>query len=225
MAYNPPYYQKLIEGYGFKLEKKLYAYRFFADQDMPEKVIRVAEMIKKRKGITVRAANLKDFDNEVARIKKIYNTAWTLNWGFCPITEAEFQKMVKDLKPVAIAELVYLAFVGDEVVGISVTLPDINVIIKGIKGHLFPFGFLKILYGLRSVKSARVTIMGVVKEYQKLGLDAVFYNETLKAARKMGIEWGEMSWILEDNIPMVRVLDNIGGEIYKTYYVYDYKLK
>jgi GNAT superfamily N-acetyltransferase len=118
-----------------------------------------------------------------------------------------------------------MAFVNGQIAGISITLPDINVIIKEIKGNLFPFGFIKILTGVKKIKTARVTIMGVIHEYQKLGLDAVFYHETLKAARKMGIEWGEMSWILEDNLPMVRAIENLGGEIYKTYKVYDYKLK
>jgi len=225
MAYNPPYYEKLIDGYGFKLEKNLYAYRFFSNQDMPEKVNRVAEMIKKRKGIEIRTVSFKDWDNELMRIKRVYNSAWTLNWGFCPITEAEFQKLVHDLKPVAVQELIYMAFVNGEIAGISITLPDINVIIKEIKGRLFPFGFIKILTGVKKVKTARVTIMGVMHEYQKLGLDAVFYIETLRAARRLGIEWGEMSWILEDNLPMVRAIENLGGEIYKTYKVYDYKLK
>jgi GNAT superfamily N-acetyltransferase len=225
MAYNPPYYEKLVDGYGFKLAKNLYAYRFYANQEMPEKVARVAEMIKKRKGIEVRTVNFKDWDNELVRVKRVYNTAWTLNWGFCPITEAEFQKLVHDLKPVAVKDLVMFAFVDGQIAGISITLPDINVIIKEIKGRLFPFGFIKILTGVKKIKTARVTIMGVIHEYQKLGLDAVFYIETLKAARRLGIEWGELSWILEDNIPMVRVLENLGAEIYKTYKVYDYKLK
>ncbi len=225
MAYNPPYYRNLVESYGFELVMPMYAYRFFADQEMPEKIARVADKIGQRKGILVRPANFKDWNNELLRIKKIYNSAWTLNWGFCPITEAEFKKLVRDLKPVAVEELVFFAFVNDEVVGVSITLPDINVIVKDIKGHLFPFGFIKILTGVRKVKTARVTIMGVVKEYQKLGLDAVFYHETLKAARKMGIEWGEMSWILDNNLPMRRALENMGAEIYKTYNVYDYKLK
>jgi len=100
MTYNKPYYQDHIEKYGFTKDMDLYAYMIYA-KNVSDKSVRLAKMIKqrlKKKGITIRTVNMKDFKNEVSRIKKVYNKAWENNWGFVPATDKEFDFLAEGLK-------------------------------------------------------------------------------------------------------------------------------
>jgi hypothetical protein len=70
----------------------------------------------------------------------------------------------------------------------------------------------------------RVIIMGVIREYQKKGIDAIFYRNTIVMGNKKNITGAEISWVLEDNMPMLKSAINLGAEIYKTYRIYDKSL-
>ncbi|MDZ7261526.1 MAG: N-acetyltransferase [candidate division KSB1 bacterium] len=198
MTYNPPYYVDLVETYGFR---------------------------KARAGATIRTINLKDFWGEVERVKKVYNTAWSPNWGFVPLTDEEIEHLAKELKPVLDPDIVFMAEVNGEPVGFSLAIPDFNQALKHVKnGRLFPFGLLKILWYKRKIDGVRVIIMGVIPQYQKRGIDNVFYLETYRRGVAKGYKWGEFSWILESNVMMNRAAQMMGAHIYKTYRMYEIAL-
>mgnify|MGYP005839590671 CR=1 FL=1 len=231
MTYNPRYYPEFVERYGFRKARDLYAYRVRAAEigedgaGWPAKVRRAAEVAQKRYGVHVRKVNMRRLEEEIALAKQVYNDAWSRNWGFVPVTDAEFDHLARTLKAFLDPDLVFIAEVGSRPVGVSVTLPDVNQAFIGIRdGRLFPIGWAKYLWGRRRINAARVIIMGVIKEYQLRGIDAIFYLRTLEEAWRKGIEWGEMSWILEDNLPMRQAAEALNGRIYKTYRVYDLPL-
>ncbi|MFQ6615625.1 MAG: N-acetyltransferase [Fidelibacterota bacterium] len=221
MTYNPPYYERLVTGYGFKKAQDLFAYYLDAPRSIPERLVRAWELMGKREGIRIRTINMKDFDAEVERIHQIHEQAWGENWGSVPLTRDEIRRIAKDLKLILDPDLVLMVEDGDKPVGVSVTLPDINQALKYANGRLFPAGLVKILWHKRKIDAVRVFIMGVVKGYRRRGLDAAMYYKTMEAALKKGYKWGEMSWVLESNTPMRRVLDRLGIEVYKTYRIYD----
>jgi len=223
MPYNPPYYLELAESFGFKKVMNLYAYWMLSDQ-MTERVIRTAEIIKKRTKTIFRNINMNDFTTEVERIRRVYNAAWSRNWGFVPMTESEFNHTAKDLKQIVNPRLVFIAESNGKPVGFSLALPDVNQALIHLNGRLFPFGILKLLYHMKRIHTLRVITMGVIPEYQKRGIDVVFYYETFKAVTEMGFDSGEFSWVLEINDMMNRAAQNMGGKIYKTYRLYDYTL-
>jgi GNAT superfamily N-acetyltransferase len=152
----------------------------------------------------------------------VYNSAWSRNWGFIPMTREEFLLMGKEMKQILKPELVLIGEVGDSVVGFALALPDINQALKPAGGRLFPTGLLKILYYQRLIKSLRVITLGVVEEYRASGLAAGFYAALIRNARKLGYGDCEMSWILEDNILMNRSLELMGAKRYKTYRIYEW---
>jgi len=231
MTYNPRYYPAFVERYGFAKARDLYAYkletRMFGlnGEGMPEKVRRVAEVAQQRYRVTVRKANLRRFNEELGRVKQVYNDAWSRNWGFVPMTEAEVDHLAEGLKQFLDPDLLFIAEVDGRPVGVSVTLPDINQALIHIRdGRLFPTGWAKFLWYRRRVDALRVIIMGVIREYQLRGVDAIFYLRTLEEGARKGYRWGEMSWILEDNVPMRQAMEALGGVIYKTYRIYDLPL-
>jgi GNAT superfamily N-acetyltransferase len=225
MPYNPPYYEQLLEGFGLKKAMDLFAYRIEASSRKPEKLVRVAELLRKKKKISVRPIDMKNFDAEAKKVWYVYNNAWSKNWGFVPMTKDEFQHLARNLKPVVDPELALMAEINGEPIGFSLALPNINEALIRLKGRLFPTGFAKLIWYSRKIRSIRIIIMGVIHEYRNQGIDAIFYLDTWRNAAKKGFTWGEMSWILENNEMMNRVAQMLGGNIYKTYRMYQKPVK
>lgn len=221
MPYNPKYYLDFMEKYGLKKVKDLYAYRLDRDERPPERMYKIAEKIKQKKDIVVRKINLDDFENEVKKIKEIYNLAWSRNWGAIPMTDEEFSHMAKDMKQVIDKDLVFIAEVDGQPAGFSLAIPNVNEALIKLNGRLFPFGLFKLLYYAKKIKSLRIITMGVIHKYQKRGIDNIFYIETFDNGIKKGYTWGEFSWILEDNVLMNRASELLNAKLYKKYRIYE----
>ena len=223
MSYNPRYYPKLMEQAGLKKIKDLNAYSGAIKGVDDEKIGRVADRKLAQKGVTVRPINMKDFDNEVERVWQVYNSAWEKNWGFIPMTREEFALMGKEMKQILKPELVLIGEAGNKVIGFALCLPDVNFALKPAGGSLLPTGLLKILYYQRLIQNLRVIALGVIPDYRASGITAAFYVTLVRTARKAGYTGDcEMSWILEDNVLMIRSLEAMKAKHYKTYRIYEW---
>jgi GNAT superfamily N-acetyltransferase len=220
MTYNPPYYNELMEKAGLSKVKDVLAYKL-TKEDISDRLLRLGDVVRKRLKVKIRSINPKDLKNEIERVRLVYNAAWSRNWGFVPMTEAEFNYTAADLKKLLDPELAFLAEDEGRPVGFSLALPDLNVALKHINGRLLPFGIFKVLYHSRKIHSARVLTMGVVDEYRGRGIDTAFYLETFERGLKRGYDWAETSWILEDNVLMNRAMEMMGGKVYKRYRIYE----
>jgi hypothetical protein len=224
MPYNYPYYGELIENFGFEKANDLYAYYIHAEvinnKAVMDKLERMAKLIKQRSGVVTRNINMKDLKSEVRKIEEVYNSAWESNWGFVPITTEEFDYMAESLKMIADPSVVFFAEIEGKPVGFSLSLPDFNQVLKKMNGRLLPFGFIKMLLNKRKIDLLRVIIMGVKPEFQKKGIDSLFYLETIIGGNKFGCKGAEISWVLEDNMPMRMTAEKLGAKIYKTYRIY-----
>jgi hypothetical protein len=230
MTYNPRYYQTFIERAGFQKAQDLYAWDILTSifdldvQNLPRKFLRVAEEAHQRPNLVLRRIDMKHFDEEVAIAKVIYNAAWEQNWGFVPMTDREIEHLGQELKMVIDPDLIYLAFVDGKPAGISLGIPDVNQALIRARPQPNTWSFLltvlKLLWHQRKVNAFRLLIMGVLPEYRALGIDALFYVETARAAFGKGYQRCEMSWILESNEMMNRIIERLGGKVYKTYRVY-----
>lgn len=223
MTYNKSYYQTHIEKYGFTKDMDLFAYMIYT-KDVSDRSVKLANLIGQRlekKGITIRTVNMKDFKNEVNKIKEVYNKAWENNWGFIPATDKEFDFLAEGLKMIVIPEYVLVAEYEGKFIGFALTIPDINEITRTFKkGKLFPFNIVKLLMNKKKTKYVRIITLGVVEGFRKLGIEAVFYAKIIESARKNKILGGEASWILENNEMMNTAAEKLNGVKYKTYRIY-----
>lgn len=224
MTYNKPYYTVFLERFGLKKKMDLLGYHLDS-KHFPERLQRAAKLIETKlseHGITVRKINLKNFIDDVKRTVHVYNQAWSKNLGYTPMSEKEFLHAAKDMKLIMDPELVLLAEKEGEVIGFSLTLPDINEVQKKIKrGRLLPFGIFKLLFNKNKIKGTRIIALGVLEEYRRLGLDAYFYTRAFQYVRDHPIfESGEASWILEHNPEMNQAIIKMGGQLQKRYRIY-----
>jgi GNAT superfamily N-acetyltransferase len=227
MTYNPPYYAEFIEQFGFERARDLYAYLFEAasiHSNLPRKLVRVAEATLQKGKIRIRKVNMEDWDNEVQRIKDIYNSAWERLWGFVPMTDAEIDHLAAGLKAIVDPDLVLLAEDGDRPVGVTVGLPDVNqALLRARPGPSrwgVPWTLAKFLRYKRHPTTWRALITGVVEEYRGRGIEAAFFLETGNEAISKGYTHCEGSLVLEDNTMMNRLSRRLGGRAYKTYRIY-----
>jgi len=221
MSHNPPYYGRLMDAAGMGKSKDLVAY--WIPDRIPERLANAMRRLGERAGVTIRPVRMKDLQNEVRRVQEVYNAAWSRNWGFVPMTEAEFRHMAKELRPVVEPDFVLLAEKADgEPIGFLLALPDLNRAFKHLKdGRLLPFGLFKFLWHQRKIDTARILTLGLKPGYQHLGLGAAMYTRLLEIGIAKGYKGAEGSWILEDNNEMCVALEKLGANKYKTYRVYE----
>jgi len=228
MGHHDPAYGAWIQAAGYAGVKDLYTYQIPIDVPFPPLVQRIVAMGERNERIVIRKVNKANFDAEAAIILSILNDAWSGNWGFVPITDAEVAHTGKQLKPIVFNDLIRIAEVDGEPVAFMMTWPDINEKIGTFGGSLFPFNWAKLLWWLRApkVRTMRVPLMGVVKKLQstRIASQLAFMMVTYireASTSKFGATRGEFGWVLDDNGPMRSVGEAINGEIKKVYRLYE----
>jgi len=224
MGHDPRYTGARIEEQGYAKVKDLYAYI----SGVPVFTPGVEARLKRPPppGLVLRPINMKNFDGEVRTLVGIWNDAWSQNWGFAPITEAETRHLGESLKLLLHPRLIWFVEIDGEPAGFGALLPNLNDAIFDLDGRLFPFGWAKLLWRLKAkgVKRGRVPLMGVKRKFAREARGAfapfLILDAFRREAVKIGITEAEYSWILEDNAPMRHILDGFGARIYKTYRLY-----
>lgn len=226
MTYNPKYYQQYLEDSNYSKDKDLIAYQFELKKKMPEKIKRIASLVKKKGKVKFRYVDLKNWDRDIALLQEIYNEAWQDNWGFVPMTPEEFAHTAKDMKSIVNPKFLIIAEVDGEAAGFILTIPDYNQVFKRIpNGKLLPTGIFKLLFGKNKIKRSRTITLGVKSKFRRFGLETVLYDECCENLNEAGYLENEMSWILEDNLLMNKPIIAMGGIPYKTYRIYGKSLQ
>ena len=225
MTYNPPYYERLIENYGFRKTQDLYA--FWGHMDMlpaiSNKLRPVAEQIVERYNVKRRSLDRSRFKEDVRMFLSLYNRSLANTWGFVPMTPGEVEHMAEGLRHLIVPEMTVAAEIDGQVVGVAFGLPDYNPRIKEIDGRLFPFGFFHLLRNRRAIKKIRLISTNVIPEYQRYGIGLVLMQGLVPKALEWGLQEAEFSWVLESNSLSYGSLKKGGAKITKTYRLYDYE--
>lgn len=231
MAHSRSYYEKLLESWGLKKLKDFFCWRYVSGRPVPEAALQLAEEARKQPGLVIREVDPKNMERDVRILIDVFNSAWQKNWGFVPLTENEIKKAAKDFKLLLEPKLALIAEVNGVPAAISLALPNLNEAIKDLNGKLFPFGLFKLLYRIKrkKIRSARLILLGIKKEFRKdalgAGLSVLLYVEKHRRSQELKHWGGELSWTLEDNQKINFGIEMMGGEHYKTYRVYEKSLE
>jgi len=228
MGHNSPAYRGWVEAAGHAPAKSLYTYELNIAQDFPPLVQRIVQSGERNGRIAIRKVDKSCFNEEAALILGILNDAWSDNWGFVPLTNAEIAYAGKKLKPIVFEDLIRIAELEGEPVAFMITLPDLNEVLKLLNGSLFPFGWAKLLWWLRApkVKTARVPLMGVIKRLQASRLASQIAFMMIEYIRRAavanyGASRGEIGWIVDDNRGMRAIAETIESTINRKYVIYE----
>ena len=230
MGYARPYYGDRLAEAGYKKAKDLICYRYMTDLENSPQVATFLKRAKQIDGLVIRHLDMRRYRSELANIIDIFNDAWSDNWGFVPLSDAEIRHMSKMLRPLVRSQNFAIAELDGKPVAMAVSLPNLNEAIADLGGRLLPFGWAKLLWRVRlkTIKTARMPLMGVRKEYQGSLTGAVLAFSVIDAVRaaqkQAGVQIGELSWILEDNLPVRHMIEQFGGVAYKTYRIYEQAL-
>ncbi len=227
MPYNPPTYAAWLESAGMRKAKDLYAFRVpvppTPEEGMPQ-ITRVGKLAAKRHGVKIRPIEMKKFDEELGRVKEIYNSAWEKNWGFVPMTEHEIDHMAAQLKPAVVPDLALFAEIEGKTAGVMLAVPDVNVALRPLRGKLFPFGIARLLWTLPRIRTFRVMALGVKADFRKRGVEAALIHYACLFTARRGYHSCEVGWTLEDNDLVNSVIEASGGTHTKTYRIYERNL-
>ncbi len=228
MGHSRPYYAERIEQCGYNKEKDLLAYMI--QGDVEPSTTRKMIIRKTKNRIQTRTLRKSHFDKDLEIVFSIFNDAWAQNWGFVPFTPKEFEHIAKDLKLLISEQFVRIAYVDDTPAAFIVLLPNLNEVIKDLNGSLLPVGWLKLLWRLKIKypQTGRIMLMGVLSRYQESRLGAALAYRVIgdiqDAVIERGIKEIELSWVLEDNVGARAIIEDFGGQVYKTYRIYNKKL-
>ena len=226
MEHDRPYVGARLEERGLAREKDVFAYLYDISSEFPPSVRRLLERPLPA-SLTVRSMDIKRYDEEIRSITEIFNDAWRDNWGFVPLTEVETAHLAKSLKDILDPRIASVVEQNGQPVGFIVALPNLNEAIRDLGGKLLPFGWVKLLWRLKvaGLKTARVPLMGIKRSAAQAGLTRGLMSYLLidtvrRELIALGYTHVELSWILEDNRPMRRIIESLGAVAYKTYRIY-----
>lgn len=233
MPHARPYYRRFVESYGgFEREMDLLAWYFNGEDwggkradKIPEKLARVVQKIKQRKNFTVRNPDMRRVNEEIERIKAIYNQAWAKNWGFVPLSDEEIDMIAAQLVDIVDPRIAFFVEVEGRPVAFALPLPNLYEPLRKARckpGEPHWWQLLRLLWHWKvgGIRSVRVWGLGVLEEYRASGADGLLYYEMLKAGLPLGYVDIEMSWVLANNEMMNRAIESLGARVYKTYRIY-----
>ena len=221
MAYNPPYYSRLVESCGYAKEKDLFAFLIEGDYQLPEWMNSLAGRIARKKGIQIRPFNLKQADVEFAQVKEIYNDCWSANWGFVPLSDEEMKDIQKSVLTFADPDLAFFIYYEDEPAAVCIIFPDVNPLLKRLNGRVGLLGLLKVLLYRREITGLRCLMLGVKEKYRQLGVPMLVFHHIFEVVRKKAkYNYLEMGWTLEDNEAVNTLTVEAGARPYKKYRIF-----
>lgn len=221
--YNPFYYIEHLTSFNFEKIKDLLVYYISIREGyvVPERIMTLTDDVANRYGIRVRQVDMKKYDEEVKTIIDLSNRSLIDNWGYTSVTREEAEAIAHDLKPVIHPKGVIFAEDQEgNPIGFAITLPDINHLLKGLRGRLFPFGWLKLLLGIPRLTRYRLFALGVIPEYHGKGIDSLLYR-ALCDALYAPETWLEINYVLEDNAPMNNAISKLNAKPLRRYRVYE----
>ncbi|MGD9931485.1 MAG: GNAT family N-acetyltransferase [Mangrovibacterium sp.] len=225
MPYNPPYYLKLFENYGFQLYFKQFSYHLDYTVPFPERFWKIAGWVAQKPGYSFQHFKYEEADKFIKDFCHVYDEAWRFHEHFRPLDPQDLHDFLKDSKAVLDPEMIWFAYHDDEPIALFVMVPDINQIFRRLNGKMNFVNMLKFLYYKKTkvINRTRILIMGVAPKYQRSGIEsAIFWCQEKLMKKKPQYTEVELSWAGDFNPKIVSLYESVGGKHVKTHYTMRY---
>ncbi|MGO9961687.1 MAG: hypothetical protein ACLP50_37900 [Solirubrobacteraceae bacterium] len=221
--WNPPYYRERCEQAGLAKAMDLFGWDLdISDRDRVDPILpKVAERAHAKYGVTIRRMSRRHLRSDMDEFAKIYNAAWSHNWGFVPYSKADLDAYTVEMQLVFARDWYMVAELDGQTIAVAISIPDVNQVQKRMQGRLLPLGWFYYLIRGRIMDRVRVGFLGVLPEYQHTGVAAALYMEHFDVAAHSRQSKGEASFILEVNTAMNRGLEAMGARLVKRWRIYE----
>ncbi len=223
MNYNFSYYKSFFEDYGFQSYFEQVSNHLDLTKPFPERFWKIAGWIRKKPGYKYEHFRFKDAEKFIKDLKEVYDNAWKFHENFTPIEIDDMKKTLKKAKAIIDEEFIWFAYKDNTPIAFLIMLPDFNQILKYMNGKMHIFNKLKFLYlkYKKTITRSRITIMGVIPEFQKSGIEsAIFWNMQKVMDRKTHYTEIELSWVGDFNPKMRALHDSVGASFAKKHITY-----
>ncbi|WP_159521960.1 GNAT family N-acetyltransferase [Sunxiuqinia indica] len=225
MPYNPKYYQKLFDNYGFKVYFEQFSYHLDYSVPFPERFWKIAGWVAQKPGYSFKHFDYNNTEKFIKDFSYIYDEAWRFHEHFNPLDPQDLRDFIKDSKAVLDPEMIWFAYHEDEPIALFVMVPDINQILQKLNGKLNFINMLKFLYykKKKAITRTRILIMGVVPKFQKSGIEsAIFWHQDKLMKKKPQYTEVELSWAGDFNPKIISLYESVGGKHVKTHHTMRY---
>lgn len=229
MGHAAPWAGGLLEQAGLSKEVDLFAYRV-RPSEVPPVITRLAGLAARSDRISVRPFDMRNYRADVETLIEIFNDAWSDNWGFVPFAKAEIDALISETRFLLRGKYGRLLTIDGKPAGVMLALPDVNEVMQGTEGRLLPMAWMRLLRTSwrDSWRTARIPLLGLRKSLRRdpaaPAMLALLVSEFLSEAQSYALDWVELSWVLESNLPMNKLAQMAAGPPVKTYRVYGQSL-
>ena len=218
---HPPYYRGLLEAHGFRPAVRLRSYAWTPAVSDPGGVIGLDNRISTRGRLRVRPLDAARLESEAQLAAQMINTAFRGVWGFTPISPAEAAAEARDLRVILDPALCFFAQDADGPVGVALTVPDANWLLRRMGGRLLPFGWIRLLRWRRRIPWARFMALAVLPGGRAGGAALRLVLETHYALVRRGYTYAELAQVFDDNWSVRRVIERLGCPVARRFAVYE----
>ncbi len=216
MQYNPTYYRKLFEEYGFKTFYEQYSYSLdITNPDLPERFWKIAAWVAQKPGYRFEHFSYKRLDKYIKDFMEIHHLAWSSHGNYKPVRFDQIKEMMLDARIILEEEFLWFVYHNDIPIAFFMMIPDFNQIIRKLNSNkLSIWKLIKIKYlkKIKTVKRCRVIILGVVPKFQRMGIESgIFYHLKKVMLRKPWYNDMEMSWVGDFNPKMNALFKSFGA--------------
>lgn len=204
--WHMPYYKELIEKCGYVKEMDWVEFRLTIPETLPEKVVRVAQIISQKEGVQIRSYNkTKEMMPYADELFDLLNVAFGDLFSFVPLDDKMKQFYIEKFIPMLSPKFVKLIFNKDEkLIGFIIGLPSLSKAMQKAGGSLLPFGWWHLLQAYKKCDTIDLLLTGMDPRLQGMGYAALLMVEMLTTAKNNGAKWVETTGMIETNTKAIQ---------------------
>ena len=225
LIYNHPYYPEHMKKHGYVKETGWVEYRISIPQELPERHVKLAEMVRERNKLTVRVLTKKQIRKEKygQKLFELINQTYCVLYGYSLLSPKQIDQYV-DMY-LGIVDMKMLSFIENEageLIAAGVTIPSMSEALQKCNGEIFPFGWWHLLKSMywKKPDTMDLLLIGVRPDYQNKGVNALLFVDLFKRYKEMGFRYAETNANLETNVKVQAMWEPFEKEQHKKRWVF-----